>query len=209
MSEAPQLRRVDKVMTEERAHETLRDGFCGRLATVGLDGWPYIVPLLYVVIDGEIVVHNASARGHLRTNVDANVRVCFEVDEPGEVFAYGRFECDSSVSDRSVIAFGAIRIVDDLGEKARFGSALMKKYGREEWGRPRDCFPRLDEITIYAITVERMTGKETALPDVSGRWPALDRTRSPGAIAPSSSRRRRACPAKHARWPSVTVGSSR
>ncbi len=64
MSDAPQVRRADKLMAEERARETLERGFCGRLATVGEDGWPYCVPLLYVCMDGEIFVHNTRARGH-------------------------------------------------------------------------------------------------------------------------------------------------
>ena len=42
-------------------------------------------------------------------------------------------------------------------------------------------FPRLDEVTVYAIAIERMTGKETALPAVQSRWPAVDKTKSPNA----------------------------
>ncbi len=98
MSGLPQVRRADKLMKEVRAREVLEKGFCGRLATVGADGWPYCVPLLYVLQEGDILVHNTRAKGHLRENVDHEPRVCFEVDEPGEVFPYGRFECDSSVA---------------------------------------------------------------------------------------------------------------
>jgi len=100
------IRRTDKVMPEAVAHEVLERGFCGRLSTVGPDGWPYIVPLLYIVRDGAIWVHNTAARGHLRVNVDHEPRVCFEVDEPGQVFPYGRFECDTTVEYRSVVIFG-------------------------------------------------------------------------------------------------------
>jgi len=175
------VRRTDKLMTEERARETLDRGFCGRLATVGADGAPYCVPLLYVWMDGQVFVHNTSARGHLRENVDHESRVCFEVDEPGEVFAYGRFECDSTVEYRSVILFGGIRVVEDLATKQRFCEGLMAKYARQDWDRPRGFFPRIDQITVYAITIERMTGKETPLPAVSERWPAVDRTKTPAA----------------------------
>jgi len=128
MSGAPQVRRADKLMVEASARETLERGFCGRLATVGKDGWPYCVPLLYVLIDGEIFVHNTRAKGHLRENVDHEPRVCFEVDEVGEVFPYGRFECDSSVAYASVVAFGRIRVVEDLTTRRRFFDALMAKY---------------------------------------------------------------------------------
>jgi hypothetical protein len=36
-------------------------------------------------------------------------------------------------------------------------------------------------ITVYAMTVERMTGKERLLPELSERWPAKDRTKTPNA----------------------------
>ena len=184
MSSAPQVRRTDKLMAPEKALETLERGFCGRLATVGEDGYPYCLPLLYVWMDGQVFVHNTRAPGHLRTNVDHDSRVCFEVDEPGEVFAYGRFECDSSVAYRSVILFGRIRVVEEVETKHRFCEGLMAKYAKRDWERPKGFFPRLDQITVYAITVERMTGKETPLPAVSQQWPAADNTKSPSAVPP-------------------------
>jgi nitroimidazol reductase NimA-like FMN-containing flavoprotein (pyridoxamine 5'-phosphate oxidase superfamily) len=169
-------------MTEARAREVLEKGFCGRLATVGEDGWPYCVPLLYVCMEGDILVHNTRAKGHLRSNVDHEPRVCFEVDEPGEVFPYGRFECDSSVAYASVIAFGRIRVAEELDARQRFFDALMAKYAKGRWSeRPRSFYPRIDQITLYAIVVERLSGKETPLPQASQRWPAVDNTKSPDA----------------------------
>ena len=103
---APPLRRTDHLMKDDEARATLARGFSGRLATVGSDGYPYCVPLLYVVMDGAIFLHNTAARGHLRLNVEHEPRVCFQIDEPGEVFPYGRFECDTTVAFQSVIVFG-------------------------------------------------------------------------------------------------------
>lgn len=183
-SPPPQVRRTDKLMADERAQEMLAAGYCGRLATVSEDGSPYCVPLLYVWLDGEIFVHNTAARGHLRTNVDHESRVCFEVDEVGDVFDYGRFECDVSISHRSVIAFGRVRVIEDRASKQRFCDALMAKYHGRDVGRPKGFYPRLDDITVYAITVERLTGKETALPSPPEQWPARDNTKTPNAKAP-------------------------
>jgi len=185
MSTAPQVRRQDKLMAEDRIHETLNRGYCGRLATVSPDGSPYCLPLLYVWQDGEIFVHNTSTPGHLRTNVDRDPRVCFEIDEPGEVFDYGRFECDSSIAYRSVIAFGKIRVVTEVAGKQRFCEALLAKYGKPDTTRPKGFFPRLDIITVYAIAVERMTGKETPLPPLAEQWPAVDMTKTPNARPPT------------------------
>ena len=182
MSNAPQVRRTDKLMSDERVREIVLCGYSGRLATVGPDGWPYIVPLLYVWINGEIWVYNTRVRGHLRANVDHEPRVCFELDDPGEIFPYGRYECDTSVAYRSVVVFGRIRVVEDRQQKEAFFDALMGKYGNPGWGRPKSFFPRLDQVTVYAIAIERMTGKETPLPSMEKQWPAVDNTKSPDAV---------------------------
>jgi len=178
---SPQLRRADRAMPEQRAHAMLGRSFSGRLATVGEDGYPYCVPLLHIWMDGEIYVHTGSARGHLRANVEREPRICFEIDEPDQVFDYGRFECDSGLAYQSVIVFGQIRIVEERAAKQRFCEALMAKYGKLDTSRPKGFFPRIDAITVYAIAVERMTGKEMALPPLSEQWPTKDRTKTPNA----------------------------
>ena len=184
MSARPSLRRTDKAMDEARARALLEAGFSGRLATVGADGYPYCVPMLYVVMDGALYVHGTGAEGHLRRNVAHDPHICFEVDEPGEVYPYGRFECDSTLAFKSVILFGRIAVVEEIETKRRFFTALMRKYARADWQRPKDFFPRIGEIALYRIAIERLTGKETPLPDPAERWPALDRTKSPGAKPP-------------------------
>src|SRR6202521_3642321 len=185
---SPQIRRADRAMSDERTLETLAQGYSGRLATVSEDGFPYCVPLLYLWLDGEVYFHTTSAGGHLRANIERERRVCFEVDEQEGVFDYGRFECDSGLAYRSVCLFGRIRIVDDREVKQRFCEALMAKYGKPETKRPKGFFPRIDVITVYAIAVERMTGKEQSLPPLSEQWPAKDRTKTPNASLPTAAR---------------------
>ena len=74
------------MLPEAEARSLLARAYSGRLATVGADGWPYVVPLLHVFSGDEIGLHNTAARGHLRTNVERDARACFEVDEPVKVF---------------------------------------------------------------------------------------------------------------------------
>ena len=178
---SPQLRRADRAMSEQRAYEMLERGFSGQLATIGADGYPYCIPLLYVWMDNEVYVHTSSARGHFRANVEHEQRICFGIDAPDQVFDYGRFECDSGLAYQSVILFGKIRIVEDRAARQRFCEALMAKYGKPETVRPKGFFPRLDAITVYAISIERVTGKEMALPPLSEQWPAMDRSKTPNA----------------------------
>ena len=73
-------------MTAERVEDVLQRGVCGRLATVSGDGWPYVVPLLYIWKNPVIYFHTAAAPGHLRQNIDRETRACFEIDEAGQVF---------------------------------------------------------------------------------------------------------------------------
>ena len=178
---SPQLRRADRMMPDDRAQQFLVRGFSGRLATIGQDGYPYCVPLLYVWMDDQVFVHTTSARGHLRASVERESRICFEVDEPDQVFDYGRFECDSGLAYSSVVLFGRIRIIDDREVKQRFCETLMQKYGKPDTTRPKGFFPRLDIITVYAIAIERITGKEQVMP--AQQWPAIDFTKTPNARA--------------------------
>ncbi len=186
MSSPNSVRRTDRLLNDEGVEALLQSGYCGHLGTVGADGVPYVCPLLYVWIDREIWVHNTAASGHLKGNVQHSAKVCFAIDKPGEVFPYGRFECDTSVAYASVIAFGQIRIIDDREQKGAFFDALMRKYATPDPSRPKGFYPRLDDVTVYAITPERITGKENHLPAPQARWPAVDMTRTPRAVPPAS-----------------------
>jgi hypothetical protein len=53
----------------------------------------------------------------------------------------------------------------------------MAEYGDPRLDRPESFYPRLEQVTVYSIVVERMTGKEQRLPAVENRWPAVDNTR--------------------------------
>ena len=184
MSSPPKVRRADKVMSDERIDALLSSGYCGHLGTVSADGTPYVCPLLFVWLNGRVWLHNTSARGHLQDNVRRESRVCFEVDAPGKVFPYGRFQCDSSIEYQSVVVFGRIAIVEDRPQKVAFFDALMEKYSGDDTSRPKGFYPRLDEVTVYALTVERRTGKEQQLPAPTALWPAADNTKSPNAVPP-------------------------
>jgi nitroimidazol reductase NimA-like FMN-containing flavoprotein (pyridoxamine 5'-phosphate oxidase superfamily) len=169
-------------MPEADTLAMLQQGFAGRLAVIGTDGYPYCVPLLYLWLDGEVWLHTTGAHGHLRSCIDAETKACFEIDEPEEVFPYGRFECDTGLAYRSVILFGKIRVAEDENAKQRFFETLMGKYANPSWQeRPPGFFPRMHQITLYAFAIERMTGKRTPLPDLSNQWPASDRTVTPNA----------------------------
>ena len=180
----PPVRRADKLMAPAKLDELLSTGYCGHLGTISPDGSPYVCPLLFVWLDGQVWMHNTSAHGHLQNNVRHDPRVCFEVSVPGKVFAYGRYECDTSIEYQSIVVFGRLAIIDDRTRKSLFFDALMAKYHGNDSTRPKSFYPRLDGVTVYALTVGRITGKEQRLPSVEAQWPASDNTMSPEASPP-------------------------
>ena len=115
--------------------------------------------MLFVADANEMWFHNVGMQGHLRTNVEANARVCVEVDEANDVFPYGPTMCDTTVAYESVIVFGTAEIVDDPAAKAAFFDRFMVKYAWHIVGRPEHEYPRLDATTVYRVRIERMTGK--------------------------------------------------
>ena len=170
-----ELRRADKVMSPEEVRAFLAAAHCGRTATVGADGYPYVVPNLFVWMEERIYLHTARYRGHFLANIESCDRVCFEADEPGATFPYGPVECDTSIAFRSVIVFGRIRIVPELDIRQRFFTAFMTKYApQDSWGRVRNSFPRIDATILYVITPEIMTGKQTPFPAPPKLWRGTD-----------------------------------
>lgn len=175
-----QLSRADKVMSADEIDAFLTTAFCGRTATIGADGYPYVVPNLFVWHDSSVFLHTARRPGHFAANVSNSARVSFETDEPGEVFPYGDIECDTSISYRSVVLFGRIRVIDREDEAAEFFRRFMAKYApADSWGREKDSFPRIPATIVYAIEPEAITGKHGVLPPLSERWPQKNKTLSP------------------------------
>jgi nitroimidazol reductase NimA-like FMN-containing flavoprotein (pyridoxamine 5'-phosphate oxidase superfamily) len=177
------VRRKDKEMSAAEAEEFLGHAPVAHFATVSPNGDPYVVPNLFVYAERRLYLHTAAA-GHFRANVERHPRVAFEVAEMGEVYPYGSFACDTSASYRSVVGLGAIRILPEASEKARFFDRFVAKYADPAWGHPRRFYPRLDQVTVFVVELESLTGKRTPLPPLAERWPQVNRTASPGAKPP-------------------------
>lgn len=170
--ERGKMRRTDREMSTEEAWAFLEKGFSGRLGTADAEGWPYVVPQLYIVEHGKLYFHSTAAKGHTRSNVEANPKVCFEVDEPGFIFPYGETaQCETSVSFESVVFFGTCRIIEDRQAKLHFYEQFMAKYADPAWERP-PVWPLLDATTVYEVTVERLTGKRRPV-DIAERFKHL------------------------------------
>lgn len=103
----------------------------GRLATNGIDGYPYITPVNYVYWRGSIYFHCAR-KGEKTDNILRDPKVCFEVDIPlaylDTAFDKTSPACQVHQFYHCVIIRGRAEIIEDLAEKVGALNALMASH---------------------------------------------------------------------------------
>ena len=155
------MHRVKRQMADEDARAFLRSRMVAHVGTVDGQGWPYVVPLIYIYQGGDrLYLHTGDHEGHFRQNVRANPRVCVEVEDMGPVHPGQPFACNSALVYTSVIAFGPLRVLDDRTQKAWFFDRVLEKYGQPEWTFSPG-YPQLDHIVLYEQQLELVTGKRS------------------------------------------------
>jgi len=103
----------------------------GRLATSGQDGYPYVTPVNFVSLNGNIYFHCAP-KGEKLDNLTRDPRVCFEVDVPLSYIDIGldpnRPTCNLHQFYHCVIIRGSASVVKDDTLKVEALNALIAKH---------------------------------------------------------------------------------
>jgi len=163
-----ELRRSDRAMSEQDSVALLERALVGRIGTVDADGTPYVVPLNFVHEHKRrrVHIHLARQRGHLASNLEFSSKVCFEVDEPGELIATGDAGCNTSQLFESVVCFGRAQVVSDEGERERIARLFLRKYIDEQMpGRMYDAeLMSLSETAFVTVQIGVLTGKRRSAP---------------------------------------------
>ncbi len=111
----------------------------GRLATNGQDGYPYVTPLNFVSLEGNIYFHCAP-KGEKLDNLRRDARVCFEVDVPLSYLDIGldpsRPICNLHQYYHCVIIRGTAAVVEDGVLKLAALNALIRKHEKTEKFNP-------------------------------------------------------------------------
>ncbi len=107
----------------------------GRMATIGQDGFPYITPVNYVALNGNIYFHCAP-KGEKLDNLTRNPHVCFEVDVPLAYIDVGldpdRPICNLHQFYHCVIIRGIAVIVEDDQLKLDALNELVAKHEKTD-----------------------------------------------------------------------------
>ena len=152
-----------EIKSKEKIIEFLSSESTGRIASIDTNGFPQIVPMNFVFIDGMIYMHS-HIRGEKLENIKRNDKVGFEVDRSLEFLPSYFFDpTDASLADTlyiSVVMKGICVIVGDKVEKTLALNGLMKKYQPEGGYEPMN--PEMDvlnEVAVIKIVPNTMRGK--------------------------------------------------
>lgn len=162
------VRRTDYEMTErDQMDQLLREATHGYLGLTGPDGWPRVVPLNFVTLDGKLYFHGAT-EGEKMDSIAADDRVTFVVVEDFSLvpsyFRDPKFACPATQYYKAVAIRGRARVVEDVDEKAKALQALMEKLQPEGGYVPITAEDKLYRkslrtTAVVAVEIERMTAK--------------------------------------------------
>ena len=125
---------------------------------------PYVVPMNYgyILEDGKLVLYLHSAfQGKKLDMIRQNPRVFFELDCDWVPFE-GEKPCQYGLSYASVMGRGTARIVEDVEEKKRAMSVLMKTQTGKDFSFED---PLVSIVAVVRIDVAEYTAKQRPVPE--------------------------------------------
>ncbi len=150
------VRRDDRRMTEEECRSILAEATSGVLALSGDDGYPYAVPMSYV-LKGDTLYFHSAPEGHKIDAVKRCERASFCVADRDRVDPE-----HYTTHYRSVIAFGRIRLVEDEAEMRCALHLLADKYSPQmgEGSHRSVIDAEIHSVAVLAMQLEHITGKK-------------------------------------------------
>jgi nitroimidazol reductase NimA-like FMN-containing flavoprotein (pyridoxamine 5'-phosphate oxidase superfamily) len=152
-----------EIKSKEKLIEFLNQQETGRICSIDKDGYPQIIPMNFVFVNGMVYMHSHT-RGEKLENIKQNSKVGFEVDQSIDFLpSYFTHPTDASQADTlyiSVVIKGTGIIVNDRKEKTLALNSLMKKYQPE--GGYEGISPEMkvvDEVAIIKVIPTTMRGK--------------------------------------------------
>lgn len=127
------------------------------------DGMPYVVPMNYgcAMEDGKLVIYlHSASRGYKMDVIRKNPVCCFEMEYGVQPFE-GTLPCTYGMTYYSVMGRGKAVIVEDVNEKIKAMTMLMKT----QTGKDFEFNEKLVSIvSVIRIDVSEYTAKHRPLP---------------------------------------------
>ena len=149
------MRRFKQLLPNETAVEILNRNTGGTLALLGDEDYPYAVPISYVYADNKLYFHSAKS-GHKIDAIKNHEKASFCVIDKDEIVPE-----KYTTYFRSVIAFGKVRLVEDVEEMRHIATILAMKYSADfEEGIPAEIDSSINNMAIIEMSIDHMTAKE-------------------------------------------------
>lgn len=149
------MRRFKQALSTEEIEEILKRNTSGVLALIDEKGFPYAVPLSYVLHENCLYFHGAKT-GHKMKAMLSNPKASFCVIDQDQVVSK-----HFTTFYRSAIVFGMMRIIDDPKEKEEALLWLCKKYfpleTQESVIQEINKFPN---VCLFVLDIESWSGKK-------------------------------------------------
>lgn len=149
-----EMRRKKQLLSKEETINILEACTSGVLGVNGEEGYPYTVPVSYVLKGDKLFIHSAK-EGHKIDSIKKNDKVTFCVIEKDQVI-----QETFTTHFRSVSIFGRARILTDDSKKQYALESLVEKYspdfikeGQKEIKREWNI------VSLIEVKIEHMTGK--------------------------------------------------
>lgn len=142
------MRRQDRELSKEATLEMIKNGKFGVLSLFGENGYPYGVPIHYVIDKDSIFFHCSKAGGHKIEALKKKTNISFTV-----------IETEDGVKSRSAIVFG---MALEVPKKRQFVlEKLVEKFVPEiAWEEAKSDIPyAVDNILAFEIKCDYMSGK--------------------------------------------------
>jgi len=151
------MRRHDREITNrQEIDEIIRSALVCRIALA--DGnEPYVVPVSFGY-DGEAIYIHTAKCGRKIEFIEANNRVCFELEANVSLQADDGDACKWTFAFESVIGYGTITELETAEDRIRGLNQIMLHYSGREW--------EIDEMAtattrVWRIDIESLTGKRS------------------------------------------------
>lgn len=153
------MRRTDRELTDPQAlRQILEDGQVLHVGYQDQEGLA-VVPLNYGFVwegDSPVLYVHSATQGRKVSAFQAGGQVALEIDVDSSLVESQR-ACGYSSRYRSVMAVGAVRLVEDPEEKLLGLQAIMEHYTKRAWSFPPESVER---VKVFAIQVSALTGKQ-------------------------------------------------
>ena len=151
-----EMRRKKQLLPDEVSREILERNTSGVLSLVGDEGYPYGVPLSYVLVGDKIFFHCAK-EGHKIDAIRREEKASFCVIDKDQIVSE-----EYTTYFRSVIAFGRVHILESDEEKMNAIRILARKYSGDqgEEGIDQEIGKHFANLCMLRFDIEHLTGKE-------------------------------------------------